>query len=181
MRGGAKMRRDREKGRRESMLRVCCSQSEKSFNLITRQKYFHRVREVKHEAVEGGEREKPIMRTSLELLTAANYFLKTATPCSCQRVATSPRLLLSRTISKLGARYDGKVRRVSIRFRMERSFFRRFRRRASIIEQIEQAVERCRRRIEELKAAILLIKRIHACQLTSKKKKLITIQNECPN
>lgn len=54
------------------MLRVCCSQSEKSFNLITHQKYFRRVRvkrvgrstRVSREGrvKGGGEREKPERR-----------------------------------------------------------------------------------------------------------------------
>lgn len=99
-----------ERDRENRCSQVCCSQSEKSFNLITHQKYFRRVRverrrwrrstRVSREGRVKGRRERekagreePITRTSL--LTMANYFLKTATPIAVANGFCSPSITIT--------------------------------------------------------------------------------------
>ena len=146
-RGGRCEEIERERERENRCSQVCCSQSEKSFNLIIHQKYFRRVRverrrwwrstSVSREGRVKGRRERekagreePITRTSL--LTMANYFLKTATPVAiangfCYLI---PDYYYSRNVA---GKYET---RVWWRNRGKITLFVRRFQRASIIEQI---------------------------------------------
>lgn len=88
----------------------------------------------------------------------ANYFLKAATPCSCQRVSYfAPTTITLETWREIG-KYDVSEI-VQKSWKDHRFVFNE----TSIIEQI---VETSKKKLELKAARVVLIKRIHACQLT---------------